>query len=81
MVALAIVCALIGSGCSSVGPYMSNNVSMNYQRQQIERFDPLPDQDIAPPVVGGRPREFDQPPPQGERAFWSAQPRRPGWGF
>ena len=76
---LALGPALL-SGCGAMGPYLSNDVPVRYQRQQIERFDPYPDQDIAPPMVGVRPPGFDAPVPEGERAFWGTKRPSP-WGF
>ena len=79
----AMLCTLgpsLLSGCGALGPYLSNDVPLRYQRQQIERFDPYPDQDIGPPMVGVRPPGFDAPIPEGERAFWGVKRRSP-WGF
>jgi hypothetical protein len=61
---------LMLTGCGALGPYLSNDVPLRYQREQIKRFDPYPDQDIAPPMVGVRPPDFSAPAPEGERAFW-----------
>ena len=32
-----------------------------YQRAAAEQSDPFPINDLGPPIVGGRPREFDKP--------------------
>jgi hypothetical protein len=32
-----------------------------YQRAAAEQIDPYPINDMGPPIVGGRPREFDKP--------------------
>lgn len=63
VVALAASCG--AGGCA----YLFPDVPLSYQRQQIQRFDPFPDQDIAPPMVGVRPPDFNAPLPEGERAF------------
>jgi hypothetical protein len=40
------------------------------QRSEAALHDPYPDPDAGPPVVGGRPREFQKP---------QAEPARPRW--
>jgi hypothetical protein len=35
--------------------------SLDYQRNTASLHDPFPDNDVAPEVVGGRPREFQKP--------------------
>ena len=34
----------------------------NFQRNNATQFDPYPPNDVAPEIVGGRPREFQKPP-------------------
>ena len=41
------------------------------QRRRAERFDPYPENDIGPEVVGGRPRDYPEPVSQPERARWT----------
>jgi len=60
---------------------MSNNVPLYYQRQQIERFDPYPDQDMAPAMVGVRPPDFSPQIPAGERAFLGLKRPQPPLGL
>ncbi len=38
-----------------------------YQRDRATYNDPYPDNDIGPPVVGGRPRDFEQQQPEPAR--------------
>jgi hypothetical protein len=40
----------------------------SYQQQKAVRFDPYPETDIGPPVVGGRPLGYTQPPSESARA-------------
>lgn len=42
-----------------------------YQRRKAERFDPFPDNDAGPAIVGARPREFDKPLAEPNRARWT----------
>ena len=39
----------------------------HYQQYQATVYDPYPENDIGPPVVGGRPRGYQNPYPQTER--------------
>ena len=39
-----------------------------YQRGNAEQYDPYPLNDLGPPIVGGRPREFQKPYDQVRRA-------------
>jgi hypothetical protein len=51
-----------------------------YQQQRAQRFDPYPDNDIGPPVIGGRPPEFSRPPAETTRARWN-QWGAPRYGY
>jgi hypothetical protein len=49
------------------------------QQRRAERFDPYPDNNIAPAVAGGRPPGFEQPLPETDRARWTlGQPQFTG---
>jgi len=75
---LAAALAAAVSGCKGLsGPSWLRPGPTEYQRRAAERFDPYPDQNIAPEVVGGRPREFQQPVAEPERARWSVPGVRP----
>lgn len=39
-----------------------------YQRGNATQFDPYPQNDMAPPIVGGRPAGYAKPPSEVERA-------------
>jgi hypothetical protein len=59
------LCLASGSGCSSslARPNWLNPGPVGYQQQVAERFDPYPEDDLGPPIVGGRPREYEIPRP------------------
>lgn len=63
------ILALLASGCAGMGrPNWLHPGPAAYQQKRAERFDPYPEPDVAPEVVGGRPREFQKPAPEPERA-------------
>lgn len=39
-----------------------------YQQQEAVRFDPYPENDLGPPVLGGRPQSYENPPAEPVRA-------------
>ena len=47
-----------------------------YRRAIALQFDPYPLDDVAPPVAGGRPKEYDRPIPEVQRGQ-TFTPRRP----
>jgi hypothetical protein len=60
---LSLCLGVAGGGCSSsLGrPNWANPGPVAYQQHQAQRFDPFPEDDLGPPIVGGRPREYDRP--------------------
>jgi hypothetical protein len=71
------VCLVWAGGCASGGNYdFWHPGNMQTQRIRAVVHDPYPDQDLAPPVVGGRPREFSEPLPEAVKnriytdSFW-----------
>jgi hypothetical protein len=42
-------------------PNFGSPGTIGMQRSRAVLFDPFPKNDLGPPVVGGRPREFDTP--------------------
>ncbi|MCE9546929.1 MAG: hypothetical protein K8T25_15750 [Planctomycetia bacterium] len=75
-VLLAIVAAISSSGCGALEPYLRDDLPMAYQRRRIERFDPFPDNSIAPAMVGCRPPDFEQPRTEPVQARWTANQSR-----
>ncbi|HEY4232855.1 MAG TPA: hypothetical protein VGM76_05500 [Lacipirellulaceae bacterium] len=60
----------ITSGCGGrvALPDLYHPGPAGYQRYRATQQDPYPLDDVAEPVVGGRPREFQRPVPEPERA-------------
>jgi hypothetical protein len=66
------------AGCQTAqGPFGYDAGSAPYQQFWAQVFDPFPEDDIAPAVDGGRPREFDRAPSEVDRARRYSRP--PGW--
>ncbi len=60
--AMVSVVGVSSTGCSSLAkPHLATAGPVEYQQRQAERFDPFPDNNLGPAIVGGRPREFDAP--------------------
>ena len=58
-------------GCKGIEmPSWFHPGSAEVQRSRALRYDPYPENEIGPAVVGVRPREFDKPPPEASRARW-----------
>jgi hypothetical protein len=68
LVALAAVIAAGTFGCQGAPSTYVRPGPVEYQQARAQRFDPYPENDTGPPIVGGRPREFENPPPEVQRA-------------
>lgn len=72
------LCAL--AGCrGTLMPQLANPGSAGYQRYNALQYDPYPLDDVAPPVAGGRPKEYDRPIPEVKRGrvFSDRRPTQP----
>jgi len=58
-------------GCAVERPLLASPGSAPYQQHKAERFDPYADNEIGPAVAGARPREYDKPLPETNRARWT----------
>jgi hypothetical protein len=79
-VLFVLLVALAIGGCASnsfKGPNWFHPGTAEEQRKQAQRFDPYPDNQIAPEVVGGRPREYTNPLPAVERVQQPPPSARP----
>lgn len=66
---LAVLLLCLGaSGCRTYRSNWLHPGSEKYQRQQAVLFDPYADNDLGPEVVGVRPREYDKPLSEPQRA-------------
>ena len=66
--ALTACAAVALTGCPTIRtPQLANPGSAGYQRYNALQFDPYPLDDVAPPIAGGRPREYDRPIPEVKR--------------
>ncbi len=73
----AVCASLVLTGCPKVRtPQWHSPGSAGYQRANALQFDPYPLDDVAPPVAGGRPREYDRPVPEVKRGQ-AYTPKRP----
>jgi len=70
-VVLGTVFLLGHTGCQGLAmPSWSRPGTAEYQQRRAERFDPYPENETGPPVVGARPLEYDKPPAETQRARW-----------
>jgi hypothetical protein len=59
---LAVVALVLVSGCADIAaPRIFHPGSEDYQQSRAERFDPYPEPDVAPDIVGGRPLQYIKP--------------------
>ena len=66
---LLLVCSLlILAGCNLGHTSWFNPGTIEMQQQRATFHDPYTDNDAAPTVVGGRPRDFDRPASEPTRA-------------
>ena len=64
-----VVCAAL-TGCTNGRPRLYGPGTIPQQQYQATMFDPYTDNDVAPPVVGGRPRDYQNPLPEPVRNTW-----------
>jgi hypothetical protein len=71
--------ALLGlEGCAGLNrPQIAHPGPAPYQQRVAERFNAMPEPNIAPEVVGARPRESQQALPEPARARWPVPGVRP----
>lgn len=76
-IATAACAALVLTGCPTVRmPALYHPGPAGYQRANALQFDPYPLDDVAPPVAGARPHEYDRPVPEVKRGQ-TYTPKRP----
>jgi hypothetical protein len=77
LLAIGLAFVLFPAGCKSVDkPDLSHPGTAPAQQARALRYDPYPDNESGPAMVGVRPREYDVPPPEPSRARWYLN----GWG-
>lgn len=75
-VLIATLLAAATSGCQGTKwPTIFPSGTAKQQQQQAQKFDPYPQDENGPAIVGGRPINYDKPPVESTRARW------PQWGF
>jgi hypothetical protein len=88
--ATLVASLLAASGCQSSTfgvPHPLRPGTEQQQQARAQRFDPYPENDIGPPVVGGRPLEYCNPPAEilrvqprlGEPQFTPPPASAPNW--
>jgi hypothetical protein len=67
-----VAVGLIGlAGCRSVAtPTLAPQGDTAYQQYNAQRYDPFPEPDSAPEIVGARGREYEKPISSPSRARW-----------
>lgn len=66
---LMILIAL--GGCKSVAkPDLTHPGTAQTQQTRALRYDPYPENEPGPALVGARPREYQTPPPETSRSRW-----------
>jgi hypothetical protein len=65
-----ILAMAVLSGCRSTQTPTLDPGPLAYQRYNAQRYDPFPEPDTAPEIVGARGREYDRPVAQPSRARW-----------
>ena len=65
LLSACVLTLLSAAGCASHGQYsIFQPGTIQQQRLRATVHDPYPDRNLGPEVVGGRPREYQQPLPE-----------------
>ena len=74
-----VTCSMaVSAGCRSLAPpNFARPGTAQYQQSMAQQFDPYPENEAGPAVVGGRPRGYQKPAAEVLRARW-LQWQRPG---
>ena len=68
---LVLLSSLGLGGCAGLSrPKIAQPGPAPYQQRVAERYNAMPEPNIAPEVVGARPRESQQPLPEPARSRW-----------
>ena len=79
--ALAIGCKGNPAGTHRWGGSQFGQGSIDRQKNRAVVFDPYPLNDIGPPIVGGRPREYANPLPEAQRNELTPRMTSPWAGY
>lgn len=67
-----LILLLASLGCRSTArPDWMHPGSAPVQQARALRYDPYPENEPGPALVGARPRAYDKPPPETSRARWT----------
>ena len=72
MLCLGVLLAA-GAGCHVARPNWSQPGTAPQQQQRAQRYDPYPENEPGPKLTGVRPREYEKPIPEVDRARWQPQ--------
>ena len=65
---LAAMLVLGPAGCRTLAPpNWFHPGPAKYQQERAHQFDPYPEKESGPPIVGARPLEYQNPPPELQR--------------
>jgi hypothetical protein len=67
---VVLISAVLGGCCSTATPDFAHPGTARVQQGRALRYDPYPENEPGPPLVGVRPREYDKPPPETSQARW-----------
>ena len=80
LVALGTAVAGVAAGCRGMAPpNWFHPGPAEYQQSQAQQFDPYPENEPGPQIVGARPLEYDKPPAEDLRVQPPRDHLRPGW--
>ena len=68
--AVGLILLMLGGCCSIATPDWMDPGPAKVQQTRALRYDPYPDNEAGPAMVGVRPREYEIPPPEPSRARW-----------
>ncbi len=66
---IAVLLVLPACGCGLGMPNVVKPKSVEYQQARARIFEPYPENEPGPPVVGARPREYQNPVPEPDRVM------------
>ena len=79
-IALAASFAVVFCGCRGLAPpNWFHPGPAQYQQAQAERFDPYPENEPAPKIVGARPLDYQKPPAEVLRVQPPTNPFQSRW--